>query len=97
MKTKTTIALVLVIAAAFVVAAIGIAYAQTVTTPTPNGTTNGTPNSGFFGWLGRCLGFKGAYYGTSGQPSSITVTDPNTGTTRTLSYGYGPCMREIFP
>ena len=102
MNTKTAIALVLVVAVAFVVAAIGIAYAQyATTTPTPNGTTGGAPATGFLSWMGRCLGFRGAYYGTSttpNQPLNITVTDPNTGTTRTYqSYGYGSCMRGFVP
>ena len=103
MNTKLIAALVIV--GVLAVAVVGLVAAQ-VATSSPNGTaTNGTPNGGFFGWMGRCLGFRSSqYYGTGtpvhqGVPANITVTNPNTGTTTTYQgyYGYGGCMGGFFP
>ena len=100
MNTKLIVALVIV--GVLAVAVVGMVSAQ-IATSTPNGTTTGATNNGFFGWMGRCFGFRGAQsYGTGtsayqGQPLNITVTNPNTGTTTTYqSYGYGRCM-GFFP
>ena len=102
MNTKLIVALVLV--GVLAVFAVGLVSAQ-IATSTPNGTTsNGASNGGFFGWVGRCFGFRGAqYYGTGasayqGLPSSITVTNPSTGSTTTYQgYGYGPCIGRVLP
>jgi len=107
MNTKLIVALVIV--GVLTVTVIGLVAAQIATsTPSPNGTTsNGATTGGFFGWMGRCLGFRGAqYYGTqsptyAGQPENITVTNPNTGISTTYQgyYGYGGCgmMRGFYP
>jgi hypothetical protein len=105
MNTKLIVALVIV--GVLAVTVVGLVAAQVATsTPTPNGTnTNGVPNNGFFGWMGRMMGFRGtSNYGTGtpayqGQPANITVTDPNTGQTTTYQgyYGYGGCMRGFYP
>ena len=106
MNTKLIVALVIV--GVLAVTLVGLVAAQAVTSsPAPNGTTTNAPASGFFGWMGRMMGFRGVpYYGsqvsTSGsQPLNITVTDPNTGTTTTYQgyYGYGGCgmMRGFYP
>jgi|WetSurMetagenome_2_1015567.scaffolds.fasta_scaffold173022_2 hypothetical protein len=99
MNTKLIVSLVIVGALAVTLIGVVAVSAQiATTTPTPSGTApNGAPYNGFFGWMGRCLGFRGApYYGTGTsaivpqQPLNITVTDPNTNTTSTYqSYGYG--------
>ena len=92
MRTKTTIVLVLAAATVLAAVLIGAAYAQTETS-SPGGAAGG-----FFNWMGRCLGFRAAVTGTADQPLNVTVTDPNTGATRTFqSYGYGPCMRGYYP
>jgi len=101
MNTKLIVALVIV--GILVVAIVGLVSAQIATTK-PNGTTNGATTNGFFGWMGRCFGFRGAQYdgtGTStyqGLPANITVTNPNTNTTTTYQgyYGRGRCM-GFFP
>ena len=101
MNTKLIAALVIV--GLLAIAVIGLASAQIVKTA-PNGTPNGATTNGFFGWMGRCFGFRGAQYaGTEtsanqGLPSNITVTNPNTGTTTIYQgyYGRGRCM-EFFP
>lgn len=100
MNTKLIVALIIV--GVLAVAVVGMVSAQ-IATSTPNGTQAGATNNGFFGWMGRCFGLRGAQnYGTGtsvsqGQPLSITVTNPNTGTTTTYqSYGYGRCM-GFFP
>jgi len=109
MNTKLIVALVVVGVLAITI--VGLAAAQISTsTPTPNGpTAKGTPLGGFFGWMGRCLGFRSAqYYGSQGpvyasqQPVNITVTNSNTGTSTTYQgyYGYGPCggmLGRFFP
>jgi len=105
MKTKLIIALVIV--GVLAVTVVGLVAAQAVTTPTPNGTNpNGAQTGGFFGWMGRMMGFRGApYYGTGAsaiqsQPENITVYNPNTGTTTTYQgTGYGGCgmMRGFYP
>jgi len=103
MNTKLMVALVVV--GVLAVTVVGLVAAQAASTSTPNGTTGTAQSGGFFGWMGRCLGFKGTQsYGTGtstyqGLPANITVTNPNTGTTTTYqgSYGYGGCMRGFFP
>jgi hypothetical protein len=99
MNTKLIVALVIVGVLALTV--VGLVSAQIATsTPSPNGTT---ANNGFFGWMGRMMGFRGTSYGAGtpiqGQPANITVTDPNTGQTTTYQgyFGYGRCMRGFFP
>ena len=89
----------LVIVGVLAITVIGLVAAQIASsTQSPNETTdNGGPITGFFGWMGRCLGFRGAsYYGTGttagqGQPITVTVTNPNTNTTTTyqVAPGYG--------
>jgi hypothetical protein len=99
MNTKLIVALVLV--GVLAVAVVGLVSAQIATTA-PNGTANGATTNGFFGWMGRCFGFRGAQNvgtGTSayqGQPANITITNPNTGTTTTYQGYYGRCM-GFFP
>ena len=93
MNTKLMAALVIV--GVLAVTVIGLVAAQIATsTPTANGSTNETPGSGFFGWMGKCLGFRGAAnYGTQApdynQPENITVTNPYTNTTTTYQGYYG--------
>ncbi len=102
MNTKLIVALVLV--GVLAVFAVGLVSAQ-ISASTPNGTSaNGASNGGFFGWGGRCFGFRGAqYYGTGasiyqGLPSNMTVTNPYTGETTTYQgYGYGPCIGRYIP
>ena len=62
MNTKLIVAVVIV--GVLAVTVVGLVAAQ-IATANPNGTTaNGATNGGFFGWMGRCLGFRGAsYYG----------------------------------
>jgi len=88
-----------VIAGVSAIVVVGLVAAQVATASAPNGTAAWTSNGGFFGWMGRCFGFRHAsYYGTQspaypGQPDYITVTNSKTGTTTTYQgyYGYGPC------
>jgi hypothetical protein len=103
MNTKLIVALVIV--GVLAVTVVGLGAAQAVSTPAPNGTTGTTQSGGFFGWMGRFMGFRstytGAYYNETqtpanvgpssyiGQPENITVTDPNTGTTTTYQGYYG--------
>ena len=107
MKTKLIVALVIFSLLAVTVA--GLVAAQVATlTPSPNGTTaNGALTGGIFGWMDRCVGFKGAsYYGNqslayASRHENITVYTPNTGTT-TTHQGYsrhGGCgmMRSFYP
>jgi hypothetical protein len=97
MNIKLIAALVVVgVLAISLVGIIAVSAQVAASIPTPNGTVpNGASTGGFFGWMGRCLGFRGApYYGTGTsavfpqQPLNITVTDPNTNTTTTYQ-GYG--------
>jgi len=63
MNTRLTVALVIV--GILAVAVIGLVAAQVATSAPSGTTTNGTPSGGFFGWMGRCLGFRSSqYYGT---------------------------------
>ena len=105
MNTKLIAALAIV--AVLAVAAVGIAAAQiATTTPSPTGA-NGAPYNGFWGWMGRCLGFKNTYATSAAPanptqpalPANKTVTDPYTNQTTTYQgyYGYGPCMRGFIP
>ena len=103
MNTKLIAALVIV--GVLAVTVVGLVSAQ-IATSNPNGTiNNGATNTGFFSWIGRCFGFRGApYYGTGtsanqGFPANITVTNPYTNTTTTYTgyYGYGPCMGRFIP
>jgi hypothetical protein len=104
MNTKLIVAVVLVGVLAIIT--VGLVAAQ-IATANPDGTTaNRAIYSGFFGWIGRCLGFKGAsYYGTQApaypiQAENITVYNPYTGTTKTYQgcYGYGRCgMMGFYP
>ncbi len=101
MNTKLIAALVIVGVLAVVV--VGLVSAQ-IATKAPNGTANSETTNGFFGWMGRCFGFRGAQYdGTEtlvdqGLPSNITVTNPYTNTTTVYQgpSGYGRCM-GFFP
>ena len=108
MNTKLIVALVIV--GVLAVAIVGLVSAQIATqTPIPRGTApNGAPYNGFFGWMGRCFGYRGAtYYGTQAPadqaplPANITVTNPYTNQTTTYQgsygYGYGGCMRGFYP
>ena len=103
MNTKLIAALVII--GVLAVTVVGLVAAQ-VATSSPNGTTtNGATSGGFFGWMGRCLGFRSSQYSGTGAPiyqglpANITVTNPNTGTTTTYQgyYGYGGCMSGFFP
>ena len=62
--TKIIIAVVALATIALVI--IGIAAAQI--TATPNPTTGITSNNGFWGWMGRCLGFREATYNGTAVP-----------------------------
>ncbi len=106
MNTKLIVALVIV--GVLAVAVVGLVSAQLATpTASPNGAApNATPADGFFGWVGRCFGFRNSQYYGTGAPAvqaplaaNITVTDPNTGQTTNYQgyYGYGGCMRGFFP
>jgi len=103
MNTKVIVALVIV--GVMAVAVVGLVAAQMATSSPDGTTTNGAKSGGFFGWMGRCLGFRGSqYYGTGtpayqGLPMNITVSNPNTGATTTFqgSYGYRGCMGGFFP
>ena len=93
MNTKLIVALVGI--GILAIALVGFVAAQAATTP-PNGTVSGgASNTGFFGWMGRCFGFRNnQYYGTSsstyqGLPANITVTNPYTNQTTTYQ-GYVP-------
>jgi hypothetical protein len=103
MNTKLIVALV--VFGVLAVTAVGMVAAQ-IAASNSNGTTSGTTNNGFFGWLGSCLGFRCAQnYGStqtslaSNQPVSITVTDTSTSTTTNYQghYGYGCGMMRSFP
>ncbi len=102
MNTKLIVAMIVV--GVLAVTVVGLVAAQTASTAAPNGTTGTAQSGGFFGWMGRCLGFRSAYNGVyyngtqtpsnvgpayNGQPENITVTDPNTGTTTTYQGYYG--------
>jgi len=97
MNTKLIVPLVVV--GVLAVTVVGLVAAQAAaSTLTPKGTnTNGAPVGGFFGWMGRMMGFRGAqYYGNTAatnqtQPITVTVTNPNTNTTTTYQVppGYG--------
>jgi len=104
MNTKLIVALVIV--GVLAIAVFGLVSAQVASTSGPNGTTtNGAPNNSFFGWMGRCFGFRGSQnYGAGttldqGFPANLTVTYPYTNETTTYQayYGYGGCMRGFFP
>jgi len=95
MNTKLIVALVIV--GVLAVTVVGLVAAQIATSnPLPKGTTssNGASKGGFFGWMGRMMGFRGSsYYGTQApaiqsQPENITIYNPNTNTT-TSYQGYG--------
>ena len=98
MTTKLIVALVLV--GVLAVTIVGLVSAQIVTSNSNGTTTNSSPTNGFFGWMGRCFGFRSTQYsGTQSpvypnQPGNITVTNPYTNTTTTYQgyYGYGGCM-----
>ncbi len=97
-KMNTKVIVTLVIVGVLAIAVVGMVSAQ-ISTSSPNGVVNGAVNRGFFGWMGRCFGFREAQYGTGtstfqGQPTNITVKNPNTGTTTTYQgyTGYSGCM-----
>lgn len=100
MNTKLVVALVTV--GVLAVTVVGLVSAQIVSsTPGPNGTSsNGVSTGSFFGWMARCLGFRGTSY-SGNQPENIAVTDPNTATTTTIQgyHGDGGCrmMRSFYP
>ena len=102
MNIKLIIALVMV--AVLVVTVVGFVSAQ-IPGATPNGTANGATSNSFFGWVGRCFGYRGtSQYGTQApaynQPENITVINPYTNTTATYQgyYGFGRCgMMGSFP
>ena len=56
MNTKLIVALVVVGVLALTV--VGLVAAQAASTSAPNGTTGTAQSGGFFGWMGRCLGFQ---------------------------------------
>ena len=104
MNTKLIVSLV--VFGVLAVTVVGFAAAQAASTSAPNGTTGKAQSGGFFGWMGRCMGFRstysGEYYnGTQtpanespayvGQPEQITVTEPNTGTSATYQGYFGGC------
>jgi len=105
MNTKLIVALVIV--GVLAVTFVGIVAAQAAfSSPAPNGkTTNGAPVGGFFGWMGRMMGFRGTqYYSTQAttnqeQPITVTVTNPNTNTTTTYQVppGYGTSLYPSQP
>ncbi len=98
MNSKLIAALVIV--GVLAVAVIGLVSAQIASTAS-NGTVNGARINGFFGWMGRCFGFRGAQYvgtGTSayqGLPANITVTNPYTNTTTIQGYSWIWSMHGI--
>ena len=104
MNTKLIVAVVIVGVLAITV--VGLVAAQ-IASANPSGTTgNGATFGGFFGWMGRCLGFRGAsFHGTEAptypiQPENITVYNPYASTTTTYQgyYGYGRCgMMGFYP
>ena len=102
MNTKLIVALVGV--GILALAVVGFVAAQAASTAAPSGTTGTAQSGGFFGWMGRCLGFRGTSYGIqspgyASQPENITVTDPNTDTTTTYQgyYGNGCGMMRGYP
>jgi hypothetical protein len=97
--SKTKIVITLVAIAALTLVIVGLASAQVAASQTYAGST---PNSiassgGFFGWMGRCLGFGNSQpYGKQNiapqaQPTTGTIPTPNQGVYG-YGYGYGPCM-----
>jgi hypothetical protein len=106
-NTKIIIALVAVAALALVV--VGLVSAQVVINQTIPGATpsNAVPNSGdFFGWIGRCLGFRDAqqYYGTTPYiapevpPTNTTAPNPYLNPPVEGYYGYGcGCWGRFIP
>lgn len=68
MNTKLIVALAIVGVLAITV--VGLVSAQAIApTYTPSATTGsttpyGAPIGDFWGWMGRCIGFSGAQYGT---------------------------------
>ena len=81
MNTKLIVALGIVgVLAVIMIGMVAVSAQVATSTPSPNGTTtNGASTGGFFGWMGRCLGFRSSsYYGT--------------GTSNGNGNGYGGCM-----
>ena len=103
MNTKLIVALVVIGVLALTVA--GFVAAQAASASGPNGATRSAQSGGFFGWMGRCLGFRGAPdYATGSidnqtQPITVTApTNPNTSTTTTYQRYFGGCgMMRGYP
>ena len=91
-KTKMIIALAVV--AVLTLAVVGLASAQIVANQTYAGTNpEGTANTGFWGWVGNCFGYKtnqpyGSQYVAPQGSADGSVPAPYQGG---YGYGYGPC------
>jgi hypothetical protein len=93
---KTKIVIALVIVAALTLAIVGFAAAQITSNQTysnPDTNPNAIQNGGFFGWMGRCFGFRSNQpysnqYVAPQNPTNTQIPAPNSGS----YYGYGPCM-----
>jgi hypothetical protein len=76
-KTKIVLALVAVAALALIV--VGLASAQSAANQTYAGSTASTrsPNGGFLGWIGNCLGFRNSQ--SNGNQNVAPQVPPTTG------------------
>jgi len=97
-KIKIVIALVAIATLTLVV--VGLVSAQVAASQTIPGATPNTaaPNGGFFGWIGRCFGFRTAqpYYSANPNiapqlPTNTSIPAPYTPYQGSNGYGYGPC------
>ena len=106
---KIKIVFALAAIAALTLAAVGLAAAQIIQNQTLTGTEaspNGAvPNQGFWGWIGRCFGYRAAepYEGqyvappaavTNGTVPQLAPYQPyqgGYGYNNGYGYGYGPC------
>ena len=99
-KTKIIIALVAI--AALTLTIVGLAAAQISANQPYNNTgpsqNNYSPNTGFWGWIGNCFGFRssqpyGTQYVAPTAPANSPVPGPYQSGYYGNGYGYGPCMR----
>jgi hypothetical protein len=93
---KTKIFIALVVIAALTLTVVGLASAQAAAYQTYAGTNpNTAPNSGFWGWMGNCFGFRNSQpnanqYVAPQAPTNNSVPAPYTGSYG-YGYGFGPC------
>ena len=93
MKTKIIVALIAV--SALALSLVGLAVAQAVqyqnnATAPQDGSA---PNSGFWGWIGSCFGWRDTqtnYYGEPVGPQNPS-SDQAASNQGGYYYGYGPC------